>query len=58
MDSHGSKVSSCEQQRRWSDVGDAQADLSLRWVFMSKGTFSNVAANIYQLDMWKRFGYS
>ena len=29
---HWPKVSSCRQQRFWSDWADAQADLSLRWV--------------------------
>ena len=28
----------------WSDCGDAQADLSLRWAILSEGTFSHVAA--------------
>ena len=31
MGSSGSKLSSCGQQRLWSDWADAQADLSLRW---------------------------
>ena len=31
MGSYGPKLSSCRQQRRWSDWADDQADLSLRW---------------------------
>ena len=30
----------------WSDSMDAQANLSLRWVHMSEGTFSPVTAHI------------
>ena len=37
---------SCRQQRLWSDYSDAQADLSLRCVHMSEGTFSHAAAKI------------
>ena len=44
FDSHGCNLSSCGQQWRWSDCADAQAGLSLRWVHMSEGTFSHVAA--------------
>ena len=44
LDSQGDKVSSCGQQKLWSDCADAQTDLSLRWVLMSEGTFSLVAA--------------
>ena len=34
MDSSGPKLSSCGQRRLWSDLADAQADLSLRWAHM------------------------
>ena len=34
------------QRRLWSDCADAQANLSLRWVHISEGTFSLVAVNI------------
>ena len=34
MGSWGPKLSSCRQQRLWSDWADAQADLSLRWAHM------------------------
>ena len=39
LDSQGCKVFSCGQRRLGSDCADAQADLSLRWVHMSEGSF-------------------
>ena len=45
LDSQGCKVSSSRKQSLWSDCADAQADLSIRWVHMSEGTFSLIAAN-------------
>ena len=30
----------------WSDLVDAQADLSLRWLHISEGTFSQVPAQL------------
>ena len=45
LNSQGCKVSSCGQRRLWSDSVESQrADLSLRWVQISEGTFSHVAA--------------
>ena len=32
--SQGPKLSSCRHRRFWSDWADAQADLSLRWVYV------------------------
>ena len=46
LDGQGCRVFSCRQQRLWSDYSDAQADLSLRCVHMSEGTFSHAAAKI------------
>ena len=40
-------VMKCGQRRLWSDCAYAQADLSLRWVHISEGTFSQVAAQIF-----------
>ena len=39
MSSWGPKVSSCGQQRLWSDWADAKADPSLRWVHSHYGGF-------------------
>ena len=47
LDSQGCKVFSCWQRRLWSDCSNAQADLSLRWSHMSKGTFPHVSVYIY-----------
>ena len=44
--SWGPKVSSCGQQRLWSDWVDVQADLSLRWVHRSFCWFCHAAAHI------------
>ena len=46
LDRQGCKVSSCGKRRLGSDYAGAQADLSLRWVHMSEGTFPRVAALI------------
>ena len=46
MDSWGSNVSSCRQQRLWSDCAGAQADLSLRWAHRSFCWVCHEAANI------------
>ena len=35
-DSHGCKVSSCGQRRFWSECADAQVDLNLCWLQLSK----------------------
>ena len=51
MYSQGCKVSSCGQRRFWSDCANTQADLNLRWAHMSEGTFSDVAANFYLLNL-------
>ena len=40
------KDATYHQWRLWSDFAYAQADLSLRWVHMSEGTFSHVEAQI------------
>ena len=40
-------LSKFAQWRFWSDCANAQADLNLRWAHMSKGTFSDVLANMY-----------
>ena len=40
MDKGRCTISSCGQQRLWSDCTDEQADLSLRPVPISEGTFS------------------
>ena len=40
-----SKAYTGGQQRLWSDCLDVQADLSLRWAHMSKGTFSLIAVH-------------
>ena len=45
FDSQGGKISSCGLWRLWSDCADAQADLSLRWAYMSDSTFSDVTAH-------------
>ena len=50
LDSQGRKVSSCGQRRLWSACADAQADQSLRRTHKSKGTFSDVAAQIEMTD--------
>ena len=42
LDSQGCKRG---QRRLWLDCADAQIDLSLSWVHVSEGTFSNVAAH-------------
>ena len=47
MGSKGPKLSSCGQQRLWSDWADAQADLSLRWAHMLFCWFCHEAALIW-----------
>ena len=46
LDSQGCKVSSCRQQRLWSDCTDVQADQNLCWVHMSEGMFSYIAGHL------------
>ena len=59
LDSQGYEVSSCGHRRLWSDGADAQADLSLRWEDISKGTSFHVMAHIffaslgYECNSWK-----
>ena len=47
--SQGPNVSSCGQQRLWSDWMDAQADPSLRWAHMPFCWFFHEAAHIWNL---------
>ena len=47
FDSQGRKVYSCEQRRLWSDCAKAQADMSVRWALMSKGTISGVGVQFF-----------
>ena len=52
LERQGYNVCSCEQRRLRSDCADAQADLSLRWLHVSEGTFSHFAAQILvEIDM-------
>ena len=44
LHSQGYNVSQCGQRRLRSYCADALVDLSLRWVLMSEGMFSYVAA--------------
>ena len=47
----------CAQCRFLSDSANAQADLNLRWVHISEGTLSDVAAHLYfrQVNMGTNF---
>ena len=47
MGSWGTNVSSCGQQRLWSDWADAQADLCLRWAQWPFSWFCHAAAHVY-----------
>ena len=42
----GPNVSSCGQRRLWSDLADAQADLSLHWAHRSFCWFCHAVAQI------------
>ena len=42
LDSQGCKVSSCGQQSLWSDSTGTQADLNLRLMHISDGTFYHI----------------
>ena len=56
LDSQVCKVSSCGQRKLWSDCAIAQADLSLRWAYMSKGMFSRCALiHAFNQDLKHRF---
>ena len=44
----------CAQERFWSDCANAQANLSLRWVLMSDGTFSDVSTQWYECYYYSR----
>ena len=44
------------QQRLWSDLADAQADLSLRWALMLFCRICHAPTSIYRIACWTRFG--
>ena len=46
LDSQGCPLSSCGQWRLWSHCTDAQGDLSLRWTYVSEGSFYFFAAQL------------
>ena len=46
LGSEGPKLSSCGQQRLWSDRADAQADLSLCWAHMPFCRFCHTLAQM------------
>ena len=53
LDSQERTVSSCGQRRLLSDCVDVQADLSLRWTYISEVTFSRVTAHyVYVLGRY------
>ena len=51
--SWGANVSSCRQQRLWSDWSDAQADLSFCWAHMSFCWLCHEAAHIIWDCVWQ-----
>ena len=58
MGSWGPKRSSCGQRRLWSDLADAQVDLSLRWAHMPFCCFCREAARLLlniSLHDWQSF---
>ena len=55
FDSQGCNVSSCGQRRLWSDCGEVQPDLSLRWAHISECTVSHVAAYLTSCDLSQNY---
>ena len=49
LNSQEGKVSSRRYRRLWSDCAEVQADFRLRWTHTSKGTFSDVGAQLFHM---------